>query len=163
LQPYKKVDFKNWSCVKMAVSFLNSERSDECIDYTMLSLVHWGGHFLNFPIVFKSAGKNQKKIKEKREFLRKTSFRPNRFLYGCNSKTNHCKYLKFSPNVPYELLSFENVKICKIKNTTLRNSLLRFAFYLLIPIAQFFLLFCVFMPLKYKPPFSVTTGNYILG
>ncbi|KAE9538654.1 hypothetical protein AGLY_005753 [Aphis glycines] len=24
------------------------------------------------------------------------------FLYGCNSKTNHCKYLKFSPNV-YDL------------------------------------------------------------
>ncbi|KAF0756452.1 Uncharacterized protein FWK35_00038670 [Aphis craccivora] len=21
------------------------------------------------------------------------------FLYGCNSKTNHCKYLKFSPDV----------------------------------------------------------------
>ncbi|KAF0746587.1 Uncharacterized protein FWK35_00030522, partial [Aphis craccivora] len=21
------------------------------------------------------------------------------FFYGCNSKTNHCKYLKFSPNV----------------------------------------------------------------
>ncbi|KAF0746864.1 Uncharacterized protein FWK35_00033893 [Aphis craccivora] len=41
-----------------------------------------GGHFLNFLIVFKSAGKNQKKkIKEKREFLRKTSFRPNRFFY----------------------------------------------------------------------------------
>ncbi|KAF0728326.1 Uncharacterized protein FWK35_00023054 [Aphis craccivora] len=39
-----------------------------------------GGHFLNFPIVFKSAGKNQKKFKEKREFLRKTSFRPNRFF-----------------------------------------------------------------------------------
>ncbi|KAF0773470.1 Uncharacterized protein FWK35_00000351 [Aphis craccivora] len=39
------------------------------------------GHFLNFPIVFKSAGKNQKKIKEKREFLRKTSFRPNQFFY----------------------------------------------------------------------------------
>ncbi|KAF0701719.1 hypothetical protein FWK35_00033756 [Aphis craccivora] len=36
---------------------------------------------------------------EKREFLRKTSFRPNRFFYGCNSKSNHCKYLKFSPNV----------------------------------------------------------------
>ncbi|KAF0770103.1 Uncharacterized protein FWK35_00003944 [Aphis craccivora] len=30
-----------------------------------------GGHFLNLPINFKSAGKNQKKIKEKREFLRK--------------------------------------------------------------------------------------------
>ncbi|KAF0756206.1 Uncharacterized protein FWK35_00018795 [Aphis craccivora] len=40
------------------------------------------------------------KVKKKRGFLRKTSFRPNRFfLYGCNSKTNHCKYLKFSPNV----------------------------------------------------------------
>ncbi|KAF0761527.1 hypothetical protein FWK35_00008890 [Aphis craccivora] len=36
---------------------------------------------------------------EKREFLHKTSFRPNRFFYDCNSKTNHCKYLKFSPNV----------------------------------------------------------------
>ncbi|KAF0721997.1 Uncharacterized protein FWK35_00015417 [Aphis craccivora] len=59
----------------------DSERSDECIDFTMLCLVHWGGHFLNFPIVFKSAGKNQKKIKKKREFLRKTSFRPNRFFY----------------------------------------------------------------------------------
>ncbi|KAF0758116.1 Uncharacterized protein FWK35_00023309, partial [Aphis craccivora] len=35
----------------------------------------------NFPIVFKSAGKNQKKIKEKREFLRKTSFRPNGLFY----------------------------------------------------------------------------------
>ena len=21
------------------------------------------------------------------------------FLYGCNSKTDHCKYLKFSPNI----------------------------------------------------------------
>ncbi|KAF0773347.1 Uncharacterized protein FWK35_00000565, partial [Aphis craccivora] len=28
-----------------------------------------------------STGKNRKKIKEKREFLRKTSFRPNRFFY----------------------------------------------------------------------------------
>ncbi|KAF0722480.1 Uncharacterized protein FWK35_00033966 [Aphis craccivora] len=32
-------------------------------------------------VVFKSAGKNQKKIKEKQEFLRKTSFRLNRFFY----------------------------------------------------------------------------------
>ncbi|KAF0723294.1 Uncharacterized protein FWK35_00032992 [Aphis craccivora] len=44
-------------------------------------MLEFQGHFLNFPIVFKSAGKNQKKIKKKREFLRKTSFRPNRFLY----------------------------------------------------------------------------------
>ncbi|KAF0749510.1 Uncharacterized protein FWK35_00021567 [Aphis craccivora] len=32
-------------------------------------------------VVFKSTGKNQKKIEEKREFLRKTYFRPNRFFY----------------------------------------------------------------------------------
>ncbi|KAF0753893.1 Uncharacterized protein FWK35_00021084, partial [Aphis craccivora] len=30
---------------------------------------------------FGGAGKNQKKIKEKRKFLRKTSFRQNRFFY----------------------------------------------------------------------------------
>ncbi|KAF0766669.1 hypothetical protein FWK35_00003344 [Aphis craccivora] len=48
----------------------------------------------------KSRKTKKKKMTEKREFLRKISFRPNRFfLYGCNSKTNHCKYLKFSPNV----------------------------------------------------------------
>ncbi|KAF0751757.1 Uncharacterized protein FWK35_00020567, partial [Aphis craccivora] len=92
----------------------DSERSDECIDFTMFCFFFFmclctrerveimlqfqtlgvvsdrkmnlvgalGGHFLKFPIVFKSAGKKQKKkIKEKREFLRKTSFRPNRFFY----------------------------------------------------------------------------------
>ncbi|KAF0759543.1 Uncharacterized protein FWK35_00007620 [Aphis craccivora] len=39
------------------------------------------GAFFEFPIVFKSARKNKKKIKEKREFLRKICFRPNRFFY----------------------------------------------------------------------------------
>ncbi|KAF0759962.1 Uncharacterized protein FWK35_00026542 [Aphis craccivora] len=81
--------------------YTNSERSDECIDLTMLKcrnnarISNFGGGFrfviesswcigeviLSFTIVFKSAGKNQKKITEKREFLRKTSFRPNRFFY----------------------------------------------------------------------------------
>ncbi|KAF0759853.1 Uncharacterized protein FWK35_00016029 [Aphis craccivora] len=36
---------------------------------------------MNFTIVFKSAGKNQKKMNEKWEFLRKTSFRLKRFFY----------------------------------------------------------------------------------
>ncbi|KAF0763583.1 Uncharacterized protein FWK35_00026345 [Aphis craccivora] len=50
----------------------------------------------HFPTVFKEIEKNKKKLTKKQEFLRKTNFRPNRFfLYGCNSKTNHCKYLKF--------------------------------------------------------------------
>ncbi|KAF0758695.1 Uncharacterized protein FWK35_00023144 [Aphis craccivora] len=37
----------------------------------------------HFPTVFKKIKKNKKKKKmtEKREFLRKTSFRPNRFFY----------------------------------------------------------------------------------
>ncbi|KAF0707973.1 Uncharacterized protein FWK35_00026985, partial [Aphis craccivora] len=34
-----------------------------------------------FPIVFKSVRKNPKKVTEKREFLLKTRFRPNRFFY----------------------------------------------------------------------------------
>ncbi|KAF0748526.1 Uncharacterized protein FWK35_00022438 [Aphis craccivora] len=45
------------------------------------NFVLWGVKSKKFPIVFKSAGKNQKKITEKREFLRKTSFQPNRFFY----------------------------------------------------------------------------------
>ncbi|KAF0764365.1 Uncharacterized protein FWK35_00010337, partial [Aphis craccivora] len=29
------------------------------------------------------------------------------FLYGCNSKTNDCKYLKFSPNVYVSVIYIE--------------------------------------------------------
>ncbi|KAF0759992.1 hypothetical protein FWK35_00031234 [Aphis craccivora] len=46
-----------------------------------------------------SAGKNQKKIKDKTGiFTQNTGFDQIDFLYGCNSKTNHCKYLKFLQN-----------------------------------------------------------------
>ncbi|KAF0754062.1 Uncharacterized protein FWK35_00026430, partial [Aphis craccivora] len=34
-----------------------------------------------FPIVFKSVRKNPKKVTEKKEFLRKISFRQNRFFF----------------------------------------------------------------------------------
>ncbi|KAF0714516.1 Uncharacterized protein FWK35_00034506 [Aphis craccivora] len=74
---------------------LNSERIDECIDFTMMCVfflsvttfwsmdpvsdrkVNLVGTFKStkFPIVFKSVRKNLKKVTEKREFLRKTSFR----------------------------------------------------------------------------------------
>ncbi|KAF0708386.1 Uncharacterized protein FWK35_00033584, partial [Aphis craccivora] len=40
----------------------DSERSEECIDFTMMC-------------------KNKKKMTEKREFLRKTCFRPNRIFF----------------------------------------------------------------------------------
>ncbi|KAE9521806.1 hypothetical protein AGLY_017796 [Aphis glycines] len=52
-----------------------------------------------FPTVFKKIEKNKKKVTEKQDFLRKTSFRSNRFFfYGCKSKKNHYKYLTFSPH-----------------------------------------------------------------
>ncbi|KAF0766972.1 Uncharacterized protein FWK35_00019262 [Aphis craccivora] len=83
---------------------LDSERSDECIDFTMIitsrnnaSISNFGDGFRwqneypwsiievkskHSPTVFKKIEKNKKKkMMEKRKFLRKTSFRPNRFFY----------------------------------------------------------------------------------
>ncbi|KAF0764990.1 Uncharacterized protein FWK35_00009523, partial [Aphis craccivora] len=60
----------------------------------------------HFPIVFKKIEKNKKKLMEKREILRNTSFRPNRFFHMV---TNHCKYLKFSPNI-YIQLNFQKTR-----------------------------------------------------
>ncbi|KAF0772353.1 Uncharacterized protein FWK35_00002619 [Aphis craccivora] len=89
----------------------NSERSDECIDFTMMCVFflcmclcsrntapisNFGGGFRckseypwcimevkskHFPTFFKKIENNKKKITEKGEYLRKTSFRPNRFFY----------------------------------------------------------------------------------
>ncbi|KAF0766142.1 Uncharacterized protein FWK35_00022855, partial [Aphis craccivora] len=47
----------------------------------VMNLALWGIKSKKFPIVFKSVRKNPKKVTKKREFLRKTSFRPNRFSY----------------------------------------------------------------------------------
>ncbi|KAE9536738.1 hypothetical protein AGLY_006971 [Aphis glycines] len=97
------------------IPILDSERSDECIDFTMMyifflfvfvsvysitsrnnaSISNFGSGFRwkskypwciieekskHFPTVFKKSRKTKKKT-EKREFLRKISFRPNRFFY----------------------------------------------------------------------------------
>ncbi|KAF0765196.1 Uncharacterized protein FWK35_00032352 [Aphis craccivora] len=40
-----------------------------------------GGHFLNFPIVFKSAGKNQKKFRKNGNFYTKQVFDQIDFFY----------------------------------------------------------------------------------
>ncbi|KAF0771237.1 Uncharacterized protein FWK35_00001576, partial [Aphis craccivora] len=70
--------------------------------------------------------KPKKKLRENRNFYTKPVFE-SIFLYGCNSKTNHCKYLKFSPNQTTEIFDFfktflmiqiftksvEKAKICK--------------------------------------------------
>ncbi|KAF0773154.1 Uncharacterized protein FWK35_00000839 [Aphis craccivora] len=58
------------------MKILNSERSDECIDFTMMCVYF----FLCLSPRFE-AFSNKKKVTEKLEFLRKTSFQPNRFFY----------------------------------------------------------------------------------
>ncbi|KAF0745182.1 Uncharacterized protein FWK35_00034193 [Aphis craccivora] len=103
---------------------LDSERREKCIDFTMIitsrnnaPISNYGGGFRcksEYPwyiIEFskKSRKNKKKKMTEKREYLRKTSFRPKRiFLYGCNSKTNHFKNLKFSPNI-YISSNFQSI------------------------------------------------------
>ncbi|KAF0694020.1 Uncharacterized protein FWK35_00027037, partial [Aphis craccivora] len=68
----------------------DSERSDECIDFTIMCV---------------SANFQKKREKQKKDDGKTGIFTQNQFstksifFYGCNSKTNHCKYLKFSPNV----------------------------------------------------------------
>ncbi|KAF0711414.1 hypothetical protein FWK35_00034837, partial [Aphis craccivora] len=48
----------------------------------------------------KTPGKpKNKKLRKNGNFYAKPVFDRIDFLYGCNSKINHCKYLKFSPNV----------------------------------------------------------------
>ncbi|KAF0762272.1 Uncharacterized protein FWK35_00002811 [Aphis craccivora] len=72
----------------------HSERSEECIDFTMIitsrnnaPISNYGDGFRcksEYPwciISFQKNREKQKKMTEKREFLRKTSFRPNRFFF----------------------------------------------------------------------------------
>ncbi|KAF0760866.1 Uncharacterized protein FWK35_00010257 [Aphis craccivora] len=84
-------------CVCVCVYSIACRINASISNFGGISLVHFTEVISkHFPIIFKTIEENIKKVTEKREFLRKTSFRLNRFfLYGCNSKTNH--YLKFSP------------------------------------------------------------------
>ncbi|KAF0771656.1 Uncharacterized protein FWK35_00001259, partial [Aphis craccivora] len=106
------------------------------------------------------------------------------FLYGCNSKTNCCKYLKFSPNVYvsviYTELNFQKTstffvsnfyEICRKRenlqdlkyniNISRRHNFFLLAFELRVEnLIQGFsqnLNFGVFRSLKHKQPFSPTT------
>ncbi|KAE9526662.1 hypothetical protein AGLY_013310 [Aphis glycines] len=135
---------------KTTFYLLDSERSDKCIDFTMIitsrnnalisnfgSGFRWQSEYPcciikvkseYFSAIFKIVEKNKEKFSTK-----------SIFLYGFNSKTNHFKYLK--PSVYILVLS-----ITLTHSVSLRN-----------------LNFGVFRALKHKPPFSSTTGNYILG
>ncbi|KAE9523574.1 hypothetical protein AGLY_016126 [Aphis glycines] len=193
------------------IDVINSERSDECIDFTMMyvffvsvysitsrnnaSISNFGGGFRwkseypwciievkskHFPTVFEKIEKNKKKNDGKREFLRKTSFRPNRFFYMVVIQkliSYHCKYLKFSPNVnTTEIFNFYANFVDKIflalskylkilyKVPHMHNFfLLAFEVQILTKIRQKYEYLQIILPLKHKPPFSPTTGNYILG
>ncbi|KAF0766316.1 Uncharacterized protein FWK35_00005333 [Aphis craccivora] len=122
--------------------FLDSERSDECIDFTMIitrrnnaPISNSGGGFRcnseypwciievknkHFSTVFKKIEKNKKKMTEKRELLCKTIFK----------------------NVPYEFSNFyeiavENAKICNISRRyfpieILENLIQSFSYIILI-------------------------------
>ncbi|KAE9534050.1 hypothetical protein AGLY_008786 [Aphis glycines] len=181
----------NFQLLATYTNILDSERSDECIDFTMNITSRNNAPISNYGVVSdvkvnilevkvnifqqfsKKSRKTKKKMTEKREFLRKTSFRQIVFLYGCNSKTNHCKYLKFSQNT-IEIFNFSNSNLYEICQNCenlqiilwLENHKI-FSFitnksrrYLkILPNLPF----GVFRPLKHKPPVSPTTGNYILG
>ncbi|KAE9533828.1 hypothetical protein AGLY_008907, partial [Aphis glycines] len=106
----------------------------------------------NFPTVFKKIEKNKNEVTEKR----------------CNSKTNHCKYLKCSPNVyTTEIFNFfENFfGRVKILENLMQSTffLLAFEVQILTKIRHIHEYLQIILPLKHKPPFSPTTGNYILG
>jgi hypothetical protein len=63
--------------------------------------IHLVGTFKSkkFPVVFKSVGKNWKNNGKPGIFTHNHFSTKSIFLFCCNSKTNHCKYFKFSPNV----------------------------------------------------------------
>ncbi|KAE9521275.1 hypothetical protein AGLY_018338 [Aphis glycines] len=167
------------------------ERSDECIDFTMsitsrnnASISNFGRGFRwkseypwciievkskHFQTVFQNIEQNKKKSDGKMRIFTQNH---------CNSKTNHCKYLKISPNVyvsvVYIQLNFFDVnkKILNDQKFTFLRNLLKtrkfeilkyFISYLDWHFLHMNLNFGVFMPLKHKSPFSPINENYILG
>ncbi|KAF0746592.1 hypothetical protein FWK35_00021005 [Aphis craccivora] len=60
--------------------------------------------------------KNLKKSNRKTGIFTQNQFSTKSiFLYGCKSKTNHCKYLKFSLKAQFFLLAFEVQILTKVR------------------------------------------------
>ncbi|KAF0737126.1 Uncharacterized protein FWK35_00025809 [Aphis craccivora] len=84
---------------------VDSERSEECIDFTMMC-----------------RREKPKKNDGKTGIFTQNKFSTKSiFLYGFNSKTNHCKFLKFSPNIYVSVIYIhvdkkilDNQKVLKI-------------------------------------------------
>ncbi|KAE9537903.1 hypothetical protein AGLY_005875 [Aphis glycines] len=127
----------------------------------------------HFPTVFKKFEKNKKKMTEKREFLRKTSFRPNRFFYMVviqkliTVNTRNFHQMLMSVVSVYMRLNFKCLRN-RVTITIYPQTILNICYYSKSISRRYLkilpnLNFGVFGPLKHKPPFSPTTGNYILG
>ncbi|KAE9534071.1 hypothetical protein AGLY_008807 [Aphis glycines] len=78
----------------------HSEQSDECIDFTM---------------IFEKNLEKQKNVTEKREFLRKTSFIPNRFFIWFVYISNLYEICRNRENLQL-ILKLKNHKICCVYN-----------------------------------------------
>ncbi|KAF0760341.1 Uncharacterized protein FWK35_00028130, partial [Aphis craccivora] len=82
---------------------LDSERSKECIDFTMMCVFFFFFYFCVCHHVMEHFQKRREKPKKndgKTGIFTQNKFSTKSiFLYGFNSKTNHCKFLKFSPNI----------------------------------------------------------------
>ncbi|KAE9545261.1 hypothetical protein AGLY_000804 [Aphis glycines] len=172
----------------------DSERSDECIDFTMIGCFRWQNEYPRCIIELKSKKfPKTTKSDRKREFQTKSMF-----LYSYNSKTNYCKCLKLLSNVYmsviYTRFNFQNIMASfelLIDNTNFRFSNLNQKFlrnllksrkitsnfvvenslnYLYLyfssnidKIRQNHEYLQIILSLKYKPPFSTSTGKYIIS
>ncbi|KAF0769036.1 Uncharacterized protein FWK35_00011602, partial [Aphis craccivora] len=153
---YKRISCGYGRCYlndyRISKHILDTERSDECIDFTKLFFFFFvsvytrtcrnNARISNFEGGFrffsKAPGKTKKKINGKREFLRKTSFRPKCFFYMVVIQklitSNFQNILTFFDvakifwmpkklenliQVQIFMKSVKNANICKIKNTTL--------------------------------------------
>ncbi|KAE9533907.1 hypothetical protein AGLY_008986 [Aphis glycines] len=202
--------------IKKYTDHINSERSDECIDFTMMCFFFlclsttFGAPLFEKEIEsswsFGGSKKNPKNIREKRDFLRKTSLRQNRIFYFAITQKliDTIEIFNFSNSNLYEIRqNCENLQVIlwlenllKIWYKVLHKYffkylvdkiflalskylkilykvphiihwhnffLLAFEVQILTKIRQNYEYMQIILPLKHKPPFSPTTGNYILG
>ncbi|KAF0760749.1 Uncharacterized protein FWK35_00008307 [Aphis craccivora] len=161
-----KKKINNKTVVEFYIKEALTEQSDKCIDFTMIitsrnnaSISNFEGGFRwqsEYPWciikvkILKKNQEKQKKVTEKREFLRKTSFRQNRIFHMV---------------VTQKLITFKFLRnLTKTRKFARQNTTLKFSinkFYLktteIFNFSEKNLNFGVFRPLKHKPPFSPTT------
>ncbi|KAE9523081.1 hypothetical protein AGLY_016522 [Aphis glycines] len=112
------------------IGILDSEQSDECIDFTMMYVFFLclcysitsrnNASISNFGDGFD--GKFSRKSRKTGIFTQNQFSTESIFLYGCNSKTNHCKYLKFSPNTENFNIYANFFLKCRVDNIFLAQS-----------------------------------------